>query len=103
MKSRPQNALAPRPRCRVKDFLDDLGDLMFGDGWDTKYLRFLQSESYEPGTPGSEAFMVRENFIEAMRLGMCIAALDLTDLWISRLYPGYQERPPGPGGRIARK
>src|SRR5438270_1350336 len=101
MKSRPQNALVPRRRCRARDFLNDLGDLMFGEKWNTKYLDFLHSEHYEPGMPGSEAFTVQENLIEAMRLGIGAAELELTDLLISRLYPDYVEGR-GPGGRIVR-
>jgi hypothetical protein len=102
MKSHPQNSLVLRPRQRVKDFLNDLGDLMFGAEWDSKYLKFLHSEPYKPGLPGSAVFTVQDNFIEAMRFGIGSAEIELTDLLISHLYLDYEERL-GPRGEVIRK
>ena len=70
MKSRPQYTLVRRQRQRAGDFLNDLGELMFSKTWDTKYMKLLGSEPYEPGTPGAEVFTVQDNFFEAMRLEM---------------------------------
>lgn len=101
MKPHPHNVLVHR-RQRAADFLNDLGDLMFGQEWDIKYLKFLHS-GYDRGTPGlSEVLTVEADFIEAMRIGIGTAEIELTDLLISRLYPDYEERV-GPGGWIVRK
>lgn len=102
MKSRPEVALVPRPRCRAADFLNELGELMFPEKWSRKYIGFLQTTPYESGMPGAEVFSVQEQLMEAMRHGIGYAEVELTDLVFSTLYADCEDRI-GPGGEVARR
>jgi hypothetical protein len=93
MKARPDVSLAPlRQRARARDFLHELGSMMFPKTWKLGHIKYLSVEQ-KNDTKGNasvgidEALIVCDNLIDALKLGMAVAQVELTHYAIGKFFP----------------
>jgi hypothetical protein len=91
MRTRPNVSLAPLPqRVRVRDFVHDLGRLMFPKTWKIGYIKYLSFREKTTGnTPvgSNEALVICDNLVEALKTGIAAAEVDVTAYAIDRIFP----------------
>ena len=91
MRSRPQRALVtPRTRIRAREFLNELGGLMYGETWKDTYINCLYPDQIRGSTNdligGEQSACVCTDFIEAVTVGIAETEVYLSDLQISQLF-----------------
>lgn len=80
--------VAARMRLRAREFLDEIGRLLFDKLWKSSYIEHLYKETkaHAPFEGFPESGDVIDNFIRAMDHKIGIAEIELTDRMISQLF-----------------